>query len=464
MLFNSLDFILFFIVFYAIYLVINFKHRNKYLLFASYFFYGCWNWKFLFLLLGSTVVDYFCGLAIFNSDSPKKRKAILALSLSFNLLALGIFKYFNFFTDNIVELLTGMGLQANINSLEVILPVGISFYTFQTMSYTIDIYRKKLKPVTNFFDLALFVSFFPQLVAGPIERAVNLIPQILGKHEITREKVRTGCYLIAWGFYKKVFIADRCALLSDAYFNGSLASASFGDTVVGVLGFTFQIYGDFSGYSDIARGISRLLGFELMLNFRMPYFSQNPSDFWRRWHISLSSWLRDYLYISLGGNRRGSFVTYRNLFLTMLLGGLWHGAAWNFILWGGYHGLLLSIHRYSSTRLKLTIPSVLNILIMFLFTCYGWLLFRANNLDDIFYATKSLFSGGFSMANGKDLMQIIFLNTVLIFVQVQKEKTGDMKYIMNTNFYIKAFLLLTVGFSIFLLGHYSGSEFIYFQF
>ncbi len=464
MLFNSVDFILFFIAFYALYLIINIKHRNKYLLLGSYFFYGCWNWKFLFLLLASTIVDYYCGHKIYKSDDQKKRKQILILSVFFNLGVLGVFKYYNFFTSSIVVLLESLGLQSNMSSLNVILPVGISFYTFQTMSYTIDIYRGKLKPVKGFLDLALFVSFFPQLVAGPIERAVNLIPQILGKHEITKQKIKTGLYLILWGFYKKIFIADRCALISDGYFNSSIANATTGDALVGILAFTFQIYGDFSGYTDIARGISKLLGFELMLNFRMPYFSKNPSEFWRRWHISLSSWLRDYLYISLGGNRGGELKTYRNLMLTMLLGGLWHGAAWNFVLWGAYQGLLLVSHRLFTEKIKFKVPTFLSICIMFVFTCYGWLLFRADSFAQIQESTSALFNFGLSSENIRSLLEILFLNALLTFIQFKKYKTDDMNYILNTNYYMKAFLLICIASSILLLGRYSGSEFIYFQF
>ncbi len=464
MLFNSLDFILFFVIFYGIYLKVSFKLRNLYLLTASYFFYGHWDYRFLFLLFASTVVDFYCGKKIYETEDKASKKKFLQLSLVFNLGLLGVFKYFNFFVSSFQDLMLTFGLSVDISVVEILLPVGISFYTFQTMSYAIDIHRGKLKPIDNFFDFALFVSFFPQLVAGPIERAVNLIPQILNPHEITLKRVKEGMYLVLWGYYKKVFIADRCAIISNNYFNNSMEYAQTGDVIVGVLAFTFQIYGDFSGYTDIARGIARLMGFDLMLNFKMPYFSQNPSEFWRRWHISLSSWLRDYLYISLGGNRGGELKRYRNLFLTMLLGGLWHGAAWNFVLWGCYHGLLLIFHRLITDKLKINFPFILNILLMFFFTCVGWLLFRATSVQQISDSFLAFFNWGFSHENLKMIGEIIFLNSFLTFIQYKKYQTDNMNYVLGLKKW-KIYLFIVWTFSsILLLGQFSGSEFLYFQF
>lgn len=464
MLFNSLDFILFFTIIYGVYLSINDKHKNTLLLIASYFFYGSWSWKFLSLLAASTVVDFFCGQKIYSSKEQKHKKKFLVLSVIFNLSLLGVFKYFNFFLSSLVDTLYFFNITADISLLNIILPVGISFYTFQTMSYTIDIYRGNLKPVTNLKDFALFVSFFPQLVAGPIERAVHLLPQIINHPRITITSIKEGLYLILIGYYKKVFIADRCAPIADYYFNGKFIDLTLGNVLAGVLAFTFQIYGDFSGYSDIARGISKLLGYDLMLNFKMPYFSQNPSEFWKRWHISLSSWLRDYLYISLGGNRQGSLYTYRNLFLTMLLGGLWHGAAWNFIIWGIYQGLLLILHRVITTKVKINLPTYVNMFIMFIFTCYGWLLFRAKSFSQIAEFTRGLTNLSISSIDINHLAQLLFLNIVLIYIQVKKYKTNNMNYILSQSWFKQGIIYSIMIMSIILLGKYSGSEFIYFQF
>ncbi len=464
MLFNSLDFLLFFLLLYGVYLSVGDKYKNSLLLLGSYFFYGSWNWKFLTLLGASTIVDFYCGKKIYNAKLNSTKKKALYFSIFFNLSLLAVFKYFNFFIQSFSDLISFFGVSPDITLLNVVLPVGISFYTFQTMSYTIDIYRGQLKPVNNLLDFALFVSFFPQLVAGPIERAVHLIPQIVNKPKINKELIKEGLYLILMGYYKKVYIADRCAPITDYYFNNSIDNLTAGNAITAILAFTFQIYGDFSGYSDIARGVSKLLGYDLMINFKMPYFSQNPSEFWRRWHISLSSWLRDYLYISLGGNRHGTFITYRNLFLTMLLGGLWHGAAWNFVLWGTYQGLLLVVHRLFSQNLKVQLPKIFNILLMFIFTCYGWLLFRANSFEQIENFTYALLNFQISSIDINHILQLIFLNSFLIFIQYKKYQFNNMNYILTLSLYKKLLVFFTMISSIILLGKYSGSEFIYFQF
>ena len=298
MLFSSYIFWVFFAVVYLLYRVLPHRGQNRMLLVASYFFYGCWDWRFLFLLFGTTVVDYFVGLGIGRADMPRRRKGILLISLCANLGLLGVFKYYGFFAHEMMGLLARLGIPASLPMLRVVLPVGISFYTFQEMSYTIDVYRGQTRPVRNFLDFALYVSFFPQLVAGPIERSFHLIPQILTPRKVDEGAFAAGLYLVLTGLFRKVVIADNMASIANAVFGTDPAKLTGVECLIGIYAFALQIYGDFSGYSAIAQGIARWMGFELMTNFRMPYLSTSPSDFWRRWHISLSSWLRDYLYIS----------------------------------------------------------------------------------------------------------------------------------------------------------------------
>jgi len=344
MLFNTIEFAVFITIVFSLYFIFNHKWQNRMLLVASYVFYGAWDWRFLSLIWVSTILDYFCGSRIESSQSSRRRKQLLFLSVLGNLSILAFFKYFNFFAGSFSELLTMFGLSVHPRYLNIILPIGISFYTFQTMSYSIDIYRGQLKATHRFFDFALFVAFFPQLVAGPIERAKHLLPQILSPRKITAEKIHEGCYLIFWGLFLKIFISDNLAQIVDPVFVEGQAFSGAA-VLIATYAFAFQIFCDFAGYSNIARGLGKCMGFDIMLNFNLPYFATNPSEFWQRWHISLSSWLRDYLYIPLGGNRKGGLLTVRNLMLTMLLGGLWHGAAWTFIIWGAYHGLLLMLHQ-----------------------------------------------------------------------------------------------------------------------
>ena len=346
MIFNSLDYFVFLIIVLIIYYNVNRRTQNISLLIASYYFYACWDWRFLSLIVLSTVTDYLCGKVMGDeSSSDRKRKFTLIISLSVNLGLLGFFKYFNFFIDSAVTLLDTFGLQANITTLQIILPVGISFYTFQTLSYTIDIYRRKLEPVHDPLDFALFVSFFPQLVAGPIERASRLLPQLHEKRSVSTDDIYQGCLLILIGLFRKVVLADTAAIyVNQAFENPDIFTSS--GLLIATFLFSIQIYCDFAGYSDIARGTARLMGIKLMVNFKQPYFSTSITEFWHRWHISLSTWLKDYLYIPLGGNRHGTINTYRNLVVTMLLGGLWHGAAWGFVLWGALHGAYLATHKY----------------------------------------------------------------------------------------------------------------------
>jgi D-alanyl-lipoteichoic acid acyltransferase DltB (MBOAT superfamily) len=383
--FTTISFLTFCIVFFAGHALLRGRARGYWLLLASAFFYGSWDVRFLALLVGSVFVDFFVALAVARAEGVR-RKRLLLISIGFNLGVLAFFKYAGFFVASASELLTRLGVANSAPALEIVLPVGISFYTFQTLSYTVDVYRKRLPACRDLLDFALYVMFFPQLVAGPIERAERLLPQM---RAVSREPWRpdlSGLALIALGLFKKIALADGVRAYTDAFsapdraFPAALWFATYA--------FAFQIYWDFSGYSDVAIGLARLLGVELMSNFRAPYAATGPSDFWRRWHISLSEWLRDYLYIPLGGNRGSAQRTQRNLLLTMLLGGLWHGAAWHFVLWGAFHGLLLCAaralaERWPGWRQLAARPWLrpLQALVFFHITCLGWALFRAQTLE-----------------------------------------------------------------------------------
>jgi D-alanyl-lipoteichoic acid acyltransferase DltB (MBOAT superfamily) len=474
MLFNSLEFAVFFALVYAAYLVLPLRGQNTLLLLAGYVFYGWWDVRFLFLIVFSTCVDFWVGLMLAEGRVParqrwttslflvaaaiafvgidhtrglagllaepqgalllgeptaqwaliaaiglvlagnlshgtlaampaeRRRRVMIFVSVFVNLGFLAVFKYFNFFIDSAAQLIASLGGDPALFRLHIILPVGISFYTFQSLSYTLDVGRGLIQPTSRLRDFALFVAYFPPLVAGPIERARHLLPQLLEARRVRLRQVASGCWLILFGLFKKVAVADGVAPAVDAVF-GSSAPVSGTDVAIATLLFAVQIYCDFSGYSDIARGVSRLMGIELMVNFRLPYFSKNPSEFWRRWHISLSSWLRDYLYIPLGGNRKGEGRTYANLMTTMVLGGLWHGAAWNYVLWGFYQGLLLCGHRLLTGGREARaedggasnpVADALRILFFFVFVCYGWLLFRAVSFDQIVAFTAALLGFG----------------------------------------------------------------------
>ncbi len=345
MLFNSVVFLVFLAVVVPLWLALPRRLGTPFLVAASYFFYGYWDWRFLSLLFASTLLDYYVALALARAGDPRRRKALLWMSLAGNLGMLGFFKYFGFFVDSFEAMTASFGLPPlDALHLNVVLPVGISFYTFQTLSYTIDVYRGRLSPTRNFADFALYVSFFPQLVAGPIERATHLLPQIAAGRRPGREDFREGIALVGIGMFKKVMLGDTCGRIVDAIF-AAPGHYTSSELAAALLLFSIQIYSDFSGYSSIARGTARFFGVDLMENFNQPYLSASITEFWRRWHISLSSWLRDYLYVPLGGNRKGPVRTYVNLFATMLLGGLWHGANWTFVVWGGLHGLYLAVHK-----------------------------------------------------------------------------------------------------------------------
>jgi len=383
--FNSIGFFLFFIAVYVAYRLVSSwtKAQNLVLVLASYVFYAAWDWRFLFLIVGSTLGDYWLGLCMVRRPTYKKR--FLLASLAMNLGVLFMFKYFGFFVQNFVALMQQVGLGPTIPAWEVILPLGISFFTFQKMTYTIELHRGNVEPTADLVDFALFVCFFPLLLSGPIERAKTLLPQIRNPRLITSEHGREGLWLIAWGLFKKVYVADNLAQIVDPVFAPNWHGTG-SEVLIALYAYAGQIYCDFSGYTDIARGVAKLLGFDVRLNFNLPYLATNPSDFWRRWHMSLSTWLRDYVYIPLGGSREGLWKTCRNLFVTMVLVGLWHGAAWTFIVWGAYHGVLLVLHRLASAGKNPWITDLgfvgrpLGMVGMFHLTCLGWLFFRAQSL------------------------------------------------------------------------------------
>src|SRR5258708_8859950 len=395
MLFNTYTFWVFFAVVLSLYGLLAQTHRQKdILIVASYLFYGWWDWRFLPIVMFSTIIDYRLGLLVHRASSPRSKRHLLAVSVCVNLIILGIFKYYNFFSHELLTAASTIGLHLSLPLIRVILPVGISFYTFQSMSYVWDVARGATKPSSNFWEFSLYVCFFPHLVAGPIMRSGNsengkgLLKQIRAPRHYRSGDFQIGFYQIVLGLFKKVVIGDNLATIANAVFNADKGTVSGAECLVGVYAFALQIYADFSGYSSIAQGVAKWMGFDLMTNFRMPYLAISPSDFWRRWHISLSTWLRDYVYISFGGNRHGTYRTYRNLFLTMLLGGLWHGANWTFIAWGAFHGLLLCVYRFMwDSDGKRTIrdygrlPGLARAFVFFQLVCFGWLLFRPQSIE-----------------------------------------------------------------------------------
>lgn len=400
MLFNSFIFLIFLGVVLPVHRLLPRRYRNLFLLGASYVFYGYWDWRFLFLILASTVLDFFVGRALYRAEDRSRRKLLLLCSVAGNLGFLGFFKYFNFFVDSFADLAAVFGLQLDFVHLHIILPVGISFYTFQTMSYTIDIYRGKFAPTNSFPNFALFVAFFPQLVAGPIERAVHLLPQIEKKPVATRRDFDEGFALIVAGFFKKVMIGDTCGRIVDQVFaDPSIYSSP--ELLMGLLLFAIQVYADFSGYSNIARGTARFFGVHIMINFEQPYLSANITELWKRWHISLSLWVRDYVYIALGGNRKGSARTYLNIMIAMTLVGLWHGAMWTFVVWGALQGIFLCAHKLVLRGKKATVGfayTTVGGLIVYIFKVigthalflFGLLFFRSQSFGTAWYMLKRL--------------------------------------------------------------------------
>lgn len=477
MFFNSFSFALFLPIVFILYWFIFNKNKtsqNTVLIIASYYFYSCWDWRFLFLLVFSTLLDYFSAIQMDTSKTNKQRKFWLWLTIGINLGFLGVFKYYDFFAQSFTELVNGFGLQVHPYLLKLVLPVGISFYTFHGLSYVIDVYYKRIKPERNFIDYSLFVSYFPLLVAGPIERATHLLPQVKVKRDFNFEKAKEGVYQIIWGLVKKVVIADSCATYANAIFDNyeSMNSLSL---ILGAFYFAFQIYGDFSGYSDIALGTSKLFGIDLLKNFNYPYFSRDIAEFWRRWHISLSSWFKDYVYIPLGGSKGGLWMKVRNTFIIFLVSGFWHGANWTFIVWGLLNAiyflplLLQNKNRSNMGEIKITfntsgLKTILHILATFCITCLAWIFFRAKSITEAFGYLQRMFSDlSFKsqyLNNERYNFELLLL--VAVFVCVEWFSKHKEEPLSGKASWVK------VGFAILALlalGVYSDyKEFIYFQF
>lgn len=470
MLFNSQVFLIFFVLVYGLYRLLPHRRQNALLLISSYFFYGWWDWRFLSLIFLSTVIDYIAGDIIYSAGpNQRRRKVAVVVSMTSNLVILGFFKYFNFFADNLSAILQFVGLPGFSRHLNIILPVGISFYTFQAMSYALDIYRGQLKPARSFLNFATFVAYFPQLVAGPIERAANLLPQIENPRTVTRAGIESGTWLIFWGLFKKCVIADNLALIVDGVFSGAGATGAV--WLLGLYAFAFQILCDFSGYSDIARGLARWMGVELMVNFNNPYYALNPKEFWSRWHISLSTWLRDYLYIPLGGNRKGPRRTYINLALTMLLGGLWHGAAWTFVIWGAFHGLMLVIyHGWAARYSPKGTPDSGRWLwprrfFFFHLVCLGWLFFRATSLRQVGEVLNALFTNFAWNSDANNILTALVIYCLpLWIVQWLQVKTANLMAPVELSIFPRAALFALMAWTFLALGNTGGGAFIYFQF
>ncbi len=482
MLFNSIDFAVFLPIAFALYWFAtnkNLKLQNSLIVAASYIFYGWWDWRFLSLILFSTVVDYFVALGLSQEEKPRKRKLLLWISILTNLCFLGFFKYYNFFLDNFTTAFSLFGAKIASNSLNIILPVGISFYTFQTLSYTIDVYRRKLKPTKDFIIFAAFVTFFPQLVAGPIERATHLLPQFYKKRIFDYSNAVDGLRQILWGLFKKIVIADNCAEYANLIFNNS-TDYSGSTLVLGALFFTFQIYGDFSGYSDIAIGTSRLFGFDLMRNFNFPYFSRDIAEFWRRWHISLSTWFRDYLYIPLGGSRGSKWIQVRNVFIIFIVSGFWHGANWTFIIWGALNAVyFLPLLLTNNNRNNLdvvaqgqylpTLKEFSSILLTFGLTVFAWIFFRSSNISHaISYISEILSPSLFTTPNFPGILKASLIMTLVgIFMLIEWKGREQQHAIARLGLKWKRPLRYMMYYTIIMLIFWFGGkeqQFIYFQF
>lgn len=484
MFFNSIDFAIFLPIVFLIYWLLakkNLKWQNLWVVLASYLFYGWWDWRFLSLILFSTLVDYLVGIGLSKNENQTQRKVLLWTSILVNLGFLGFFKYYNFFIDNFTAAFSFFGSDIKPNSLDIILPVGISFYTFQTLSYTIDVYKRKLDSSRDLIAFSAFVCFFPQLVAGPIERATNLLPQFYKKRTFDYENAVNGMRQILWGLFKKIVIADNCAVYANMIFNQS-ADYSGSTLVLGALFFTFQIYGDFSGYSDIAIGTSRLFGFDLMRNFNYPYFSRDIAEFWRRWHISLSTWFRDYLYVPLGGSRGGIWMKIRNTFIIFIVSGFWHGANWTFIVWGALNAiyflpLLLTnqnrqhLETVAIGKLYPNIKELASILLTFGLTVFAWIFFRAENISHAMNYISEIFSSSlFDMPRFDEMKKallILFLVGIFMLIEwCNREHQFALENIKKLKRkWLRWLIYLLILSTIYFYGNFDEAvEFIYFQF
>lgn len=477
MLFNSLSFAIFLPIVFILYWFVlrgRKKEQNVLLLASSFYFYACWDWRFLFLLVFSIGLDYFSGLQIENSKTKKKATFWLVLSIAINLGFFGFFKYYNFFADSFADLIGGLGFVVHPWTLKIILPVGISFYTFHGLSYIIDVYKKKINAERNFIEYALFVSYFPLLVAGPIERATHLLPQVKKLRIFNYEQAANGVRQILWGLFKKMVIADNCApIVNEIFANYQTESAS--NLVYGAVLFAFQIYGDFSGYSDIALGVSRLFGIELLKNFNYPYFSRDIAEFWRRWHISLSSWFRDYLYIPLGGSKGGIWMKIRNTFIIFLVSGFWHGANWTFIFWGGLNALFFlplllrktnrnNLEDVAFGRLLPSFRDALSIVLTFSLTCFAWIFFRATNLTEAFHYIERIFSKSlFHFPTELTLKIIVLVGFMFVIEWINRSENHGLE-VKRFHPLIRRLLYFGIVIIILKYASFGSNEFIYFQF
>lgn len=477
MLFNSLEFLVFFAIVVAAYFAIHHKYRWVLLLAASYYFYMCWDYRYVLLILATTTVNYLSGIQIYRTDNKKLKNLYLVLGLVTSLGILFFFKYFNFFGDSINFLFSKLNIFYRVPAYHFLLPVGISFYTFQTLSYTIEVYKKKQEPEYHFGIFALYVSFFPQLVAGPIERSTNLLPQLYKKVDFSYSRIRDGILFMLWGFFKKVVIADRLSEYVNIVYNNPEDHSGM-QLVLGTVFFAFQIYCDFSGYSDIAIGSAKIMGIDLMTNFQRPYLSKSIQEFWRRWHISLSTWFRDYLYIPLGGSRVAKWRWQYNLFITFLISGLWHGANWTFVIWGALHGFYM-IFAIWTAKIREKINSfifgkkeylfkVSQIITTIFLAWFAWIFFRANSFGEAILIIKRIFipsAGDLNLFSNKaDFSLALFLIGLLSVVEILEERIQLYSLLKKQIKPIKWIILLFILFAIIVLGKWESIDFLYFQF
>lgn len=483
MLFNSLQYLIFFPIVFCVYWILlkkNLQFQNAFLLILSYYFYSCWDWRFLFLLVFSTLLDFYSAIKIKESNNNKNKTAWFWISIGINLGFLSVFKYYDFFISSFAASLTQLGVHFNPSLLNLVLPVGISFYTFHGLSYVIDVYKERIEPERNYIDYGLFVSFFPLLVAGPIERATHLLPQIKQQRVFKRNQIVNGLKQVVWGMFKKIVIADNCAVFANQIFD-NYTNYNGSTLVLGAIFFTFQIYGDFSGYSDIALGSARMLGINLLRNFAFPYFSRDIAEFWRRWHISLSSWFRDYVYVPLGGSRVKKSVAIRNTFIIFIISGLWHGANWTFIFWGLLNALyFLPLQLLNNNRKNIeivamgkmfpTINEIINMFITFCLVVFAWIFFRANDISAAFEFVSGIFNK--SLLKTPHFLQMgkggvtLLLVTFLIFIEwIGRENQFGIESIGLK--WKRVYRWMFFSFVIFLIGFFmqtTESPFIYFQF
>ncbi len=471
MFFDSTIYIVFLIAVFGIYWRLGFRAQNQFLLLASYFFYGWWDWRFLLLMGASTVADYLFANAIHQEGDQQRRRRLMIISVIGNLTVLGIFKYFNFFVDSFAKVAVALGFESIPTTFwQIVLPPAISFYTFQEIAYIVDVYKKKVLPAKRLDDYALFVSFFPHLIAGPIQYPSHLIPQVENPRIFDRKQAFDGLMLFIEGLFRKVVIADNCGLVANAAFGGSWGEPSAFSITIGTIAFAFQIYGDFSGYSSMARGSAQLLGFHFMVNFRQPYLATSLQDFWRRWHISLSEWLKNYLYIPLGGSRGGNLRTYRNLILTMLLGGLWHGASWTFVVWGAIHGVWLSIERAAggSRNEQPLLPGrgarIGSRLLVFAVVCIAWVFFREPTLEGVVVQLSGLGRFEWQDYYSSVLMFLAVHVAMMLIIDVSMERTGTEYIGANRSTAVRLCVGMVLAGGVMVLGANQTNAFIYFQF